>query len=256
MQSLQREISGQESLGHESLGKGSLHVQMLHAQSFHPQLLHRQSLRLPIDGAAYRIAKRSMDLLLAIVLLPVAICLALVVALVVKLDSPGPVLYRHTRVGRRGRPFELLKFRTMFHESDHILRDHLAKDADAWKEWCCYRKLKKDPRITRMGAFLRRSNLDEIPQLLNVLRGEMSLVGPRPLPVDEVRRFSDLAHRRRLSVKPGLTCLWQIAGRNQIFDFKDWVRLDLEYIDNWSLWLDFKILLLTIPAVFRGTGAK
>jgi lipopolysaccharide/colanic/teichoic acid biosynthesis glycosyltransferase len=117
-------------------------------------------------------------------------------------------------------------------------------------------KVTKDPRITPIGKTLRRFSIDEFPQLYNVLRGEMSLVGPRPLPVDEVKRFNDLAHRRRLSVKPGLTCLWQISGRNQISEFQDWVRLDLEYIDNWSLWLDMKILLRTIPVVLAGTGAK
>ena len=117
-------------------------------------------------------------------------------------------------------------------------------------------KVTNDPRITPMGKFLRKYSLDELPQLFNVLRGEMSLVGPRPLPVDEVKRFDNLAHRRRLSVKPGLTCLWQISGRNQISDFKDWVRLDLEYIDNWSLWLDLKILVRTIPAVLDRHGRK
>ena len=253
MQSLQREISGQESLGQESLGKGSLHVQMLHAQSFHPQLLHRQSLRLPIDGAAYRIAKRSMDLLLAIVLLPVAICLALVVALVVKLDSPGPVLYRHTRVGRRGRPFELLKFRTMFHESDHILRDHLAKDADAWKEWCCYRKLKKDPRITRMGAFLRRSNLDEIPQLLNVLRGEMSLVGPRPVVAEELLRYGS-GGGLYTAVRPGVTGLWQVSGRGSL-KYERRIALDVEYVSTWTLGGDVLMLIRTVGAVCTCRGA-
>src|SRR6185503_11173340 len=117
-------------------------------------------------------------------------------------------------------------------------------------------KVTNDPRVTRFGRFLRRYSFDELPQLWNVLRGEMSLVGPRPLPVDEVQRFDDLAHRRRLSVKPGLTCLWQVSGRNNVRDFRDWVRLDLEYIDNWSLWLDFKILVRTIPVVLVGTGAK
>src|SRR5260221_4495475 len=117
-------------------------------------------------------------------------------------------------------------------------------------------KVTNDPRITPVGCFLRKFSLDEFPQLFNVLRFEMSLVGPRPLPVDEVRRFDDLAHRRRLSVKPGLTCLWQIRGRNNVSDFKDSVRLDLEYIDNWSLWLDFKILWRTVPIVLAGTGAK
>jgi lipopolysaccharide/colanic/teichoic acid biosynthesis glycosyltransferase len=117
-------------------------------------------------------------------------------------------------------------------------------------------KVTNDPRVTRVGRFIRRFSLDELPQMVNVLLGHMSLVGPRPLPVDEVQRFDDLAHRRRLSVKPGLTCLWQINGRNEVKNFKDWVRLDLEYIDNWSIWLDFKILFRTVPVVIMGTGAK
>ena len=117
-------------------------------------------------------------------------------------------------------------------------------------------KVTNDPRVTPVGKWLRKYSLDELPQLFNVVRTEMSQAGPRPLPVDEVKRFENLAHRRRLSVKPGLTCLWQISGRNSISDFREWVRLDLEYIDNWSLWLDVKILLRTIPAVFTGAGAK
>jgi lipopolysaccharide/colanic/teichoic acid biosynthesis glycosyltransferase len=117
-------------------------------------------------------------------------------------------------------------------------------------------KITNDPRITRVGRFLRKFSLDELPQIFNVLRGEMSLVGPRPLPVDEVKRFDDVAHRRRLSVRPGLTCLWQISGRNNVCDFDEWVRLDLSYIDNWSFWLDMKILWRTIPIVLMGTGAK
>jgi lipopolysaccharide/colanic/teichoic acid biosynthesis glycosyltransferase len=117
-------------------------------------------------------------------------------------------------------------------------------------------KLSNDPRVTPIGRFLRKFSVDELPQFYNVLRGEMSLVGPRPLPVNEVKRFHDVAHRRRLSVKPGLTCLWQVSGRNNVSDFKDWVRLDLEYIDNWSLWLDLKILWRTVPVVLVGTGAR
>ena len=117
-------------------------------------------------------------------------------------------------------------------------------------------KVTDDPRITGVGKFLRRRSFDELPQLFNVLKGEMSLVGPRPLPVDETMQFDELAHRRRLSVKPGLTCLWQISGRNQVTDFKEWVRLDLEYIDSWSLWLDVKILIKTVPVVIGGEGAK
>jgi lipopolysaccharide/colanic/teichoic acid biosynthesis glycosyltransferase len=117
-------------------------------------------------------------------------------------------------------------------------------------------KVTNDPRVTPVGGFLRKWSVDEWPQMINVLRGDMSLVGPRPLPVDEVKRFDDFAHRRRLSVKPGLTCLWQVNGRNTISDFKEWVRLDLFYIDNWSFWLDLQILAKTVPAVLRGTGAK
>ena len=117
-------------------------------------------------------------------------------------------------------------------------------------------KLTNDPRVTSIGRTIRRWSIDEWPQMINVLRGDMSLVGPRPLPVDEVLRFDDFADRRRLSVKPGLTCLWQVKGRNEVKNFKDWVRLDLEYIDNWSLWLDVKILFQTIPVVVMGTGAK
>jgi lipopolysaccharide/colanic/teichoic acid biosynthesis glycosyltransferase len=117
-------------------------------------------------------------------------------------------------------------------------------------------KLENDPRVTAFGQWLRRRSLDELPQLLNVFLGDMSLVGPRPLPIYEVERFENSAQRRRLSVKPGITCLWQISGRNEVKDFRDWVRLDLDYIDRWSLGLDLKILLRTIPAVIAGSGAK
>ena len=146
----------------------------------------------------------------------------------------------------------MLKFRSMVTDADqhkHELEILNEMNGPVFK-------VSNDPRVTRVGRFLRKFSLDEFPQLINVLRGEMSLVGPRPLPLEEVRRFDDLAHRRRLSVKPGITCLWQVSGRNNVKDFRDWVRLDLEYIDNWSLWLDFKILLRTIPVVLLGTGAK
>jgi exopolysaccharide biosynthesis polyprenyl glycosylphosphotransferase len=173
-------------------------------------------------------------------------------ALLVKFTSPGPVLFRQSRSGLNGAPFTIYKFRTMVTNAEQLKHELESMNEMTGPVF----KVTKDPRITRVGRFLRRFSIDEWPQLFNVLRGEMSLVGPRPLPVDEVKRFNDLTHRRRLSVKPGLTCLWQVSGRNQISEFRDWVRLDLEYIDNWSLWLDFKILLRTIPAVLVGTGAK
>ena len=178
--------------------------------------------------------------------------LLLACILAVKLSSPGPALFRQTRSGINGRPFNLYKFRSMVTNAEqrkHELASMNEMNGPVFK-------IANDPRITTVGKFLRRFSLDELPQLFNVVQGAMSLVGPRPLPVDETKRFEDLSHRRRLSVKPGITCLWQISGRNEVNQFSDWVRLDLDYIDNWSIWLDIKILLLTIPVVFIGTGAK
>src|ERR1700690_43406 len=193
-----------------------------------------------------------MDFAGALILLILLSWLFALLAILIKFTSPGPVFFRQQRSGQNGAPFTLYKFRTMISNAEQFKHELEAMNEMSGPVF----KVTNDPRITPIGKWLRRYSLDELPQLFNVLRGEMSLVGPRPLPVDEVKRFSDLAHRRRLSVKPGLTCLWQISGRNQIKDFKDWVRLDLEYIDNWSLWLDLKILLRTIPAVFSATGAK
>jgi exopolysaccharide biosynthesis polyprenyl glycosylphosphotransferase len=198
------------------------------------------------------ITKLLLDFLGALFLIILFSPLMLVIAALVKFTSPGPAFFRQQRSGLNGAPFEILKFRTMTSNAEQLKHELAAMNEMSGPVF----KVTNDPRITRFGKWLRKYSLDELPQLFNVLRGDMSLVGPRPLPVDEVRRFSDLAHRRRLSVKPGLTCLWQIKGRNQISDFKEWVRLDLEYIDNWSIWLDLKILLLTPPAVLRGTGAK
>jgi len=198
------------------------------------------------------VIKHVMDLVGAFILLIMFSPLFLLIAIAIKLASPGPIFFQQQRSGQNGAPFTLYKFRTMISNAEQFKHELEAMNEMSGPVF----KVTNDPRITRMGKWLRRYSLDELPQLFNVLRGEMSLVGPRPLPVDEVKRFSDLAHRRRLSVKPGITCLWQISGRNQIKDFKDWVRLDLEYIDNWSLWLDLSILLRTIPAVFAATGAK
>ncbi|HET7624571.1 MAG TPA: sugar transferase [Verrucomicrobiae bacterium] len=198
------------------------------------------------------VSKQVVDLFGSFALLVICAIPLLFVALLIRLTSPGPVLFRQQRSGLNGRPFTILKFRTMVTDAEQRKHELASMNEMSGPVF----KMTNDPRITPIGKILRKFSIDELPQLFNVLRGEMSLVGPRPLPVAEVKQFNDLAHRRRLSVKPGLTCLWQISGRNEVTDFKDWVRLDLEYIDNWSIWLDLKILWRTIPAVLLGSGAK
>ncbi len=196
--------------------------------------------------------KGLFDRAIALVAIILFSWLFLAIALVIKFTSPGPVIFRQARGGKNGRPFQILKFRTMVTDAE-MQRDELARmnqnSGPAFKS-------DRDPRITRIGKFLRKSSLDELPQLWNVIRGEMSLVGPRPLPIYEVEKFETTAQRRRLSMKPGITCLWQISGRSNITSFDRWVALDLEYIDNWSLWMDLKILFRTIPVVLFGRGAK
>ncbi|MES2708808.1 MAG: sugar transferase [Verrucomicrobiota bacterium] len=170
----------------------------------------------------------------------------------IKISSPGPAMFSQMRSGRYGKPFRMYKFRTMGTDAE-ARRAELA--ADNQMSGPVF-KVEKDPRIFAFGRWLRKFSVDELPQLVNILMGDMSLVGPRPLPVYEIEQISEVAHRRRLSVKPGLTCLWQVNGRNEITNFDQWVELDLKYIDNWSLWLDITILFRTIPAVFMGAGAK
>ncbi|MEP6662850.1 MAG: sugar transferase, partial [Verrucomicrobiota bacterium] len=204
------------------------------------------------ENSGQAFIKQMFDLLGAVVILAFFLLPMVAVALLIKLTSPGPIFFRQKRSGLNGQPFLMYKFRSMV--SDAEQRKH---ELEALNEMSGpVFKITNDPRTTRLGHWLRKFSIDELPQLFNILRGEMSIVGPRPLPVDEVKRFDDLSHRRRLSVKPGLTCLWQISGRNNVTNFKEWVRLDLEYIDNWSIWLDLKILLLTVPVVFLGRGAK
>jgi exopolysaccharide biosynthesis polyprenyl glycosylphosphotransferase len=214
----------------------------------HPLLVFRST----PEASWQMLAKLLLDFFGALVLLLFAAIPMLVIALLIKATSPGPAIFRQQRSGLNGAPFTIFKFRTMATNAEQFKHELAAMNEMSGPVF----KVTNDPRVTPVGKVLRKFSLDELPQLFNVLRGEMSLVGPRPLPVDEVKRFSDLAHRRRLSVKPGLTCLWQVSGRNEISDFKEWVRLDLEYIDNWSIWLDLLILLRTVPAVFLAAGAK
>jgi exopolysaccharide biosynthesis polyprenyl glycosylphosphotransferase len=192
--------------------------------------------------------KRTIDVVVATLGLLLAAPLCALIYAAVKLDSPGPVFYRHERVGRKGRQFRCIKFRTMVADADALkerLRHLNEREGPFFK-------ISDDPRVTRVGKFLRQYSLDEIPQLWNVLTGDMSLVGPRPHPVDDYERYS-LEHLRRLDVKPGVTGLWQVSARKDP-SFEESIRLDSRYIENWNLALDFKILLKTIPAVLRGEG--
>lgn len=198
------------------------------------------------------LVKRAFDVLVAgtltLLLLPVlAVC-----ALLIKRTSPGPVFFVQERTGWKGRPFRMFKFRTMVVGAEARRPEVLAANEMSGPVF----KATDDPRLTSVGRTLRRYSLDELPQLFNVLRGEMSLVGPRPLPVYETRAFAAFRDHRRYSVLPGLTGLWQVSGRSTIQDFSEWVRLDLEYIDRWSLWLDIKILARTVPVVLSGQGAR
>jgi exopolysaccharide biosynthesis polyprenyl glycosylphosphotransferase len=194
--------------------------------------------------------KRSADVIISFWLLVALAPVLLMTALLIKLTSPGPVLFAQTRMGYGKRPFRILKFRTMVQDAEKLMSqvEHLNETQGPTF------KLKNDPRITPVGRFLRKTSLDELPQLINVLVGDMSLVGPRPLPLRDYQGFSQDRHRRRFSVKPGITCLWQVMGRSSI-GFDEWMALDIRYIEQWSVWLDIKILFRTIPAVFRGSGA-
>jgi exopolysaccharide biosynthesis polyprenyl glycosylphosphotransferase len=196
-------------------------------------------------------AKRLFDIMVSSVLLLLLLPLLLVIAALVKLSSPGPVFFKQNRVGLGKRQFKMYKFRTMIADAEQQLRhlEHLNEVSGP------VFKLKNDPRITPIGKLLRKSSLDELPQLINVLKGEMSLVGPRPLPIRDYVGFNQDWQRRRFSVRPGLTCLWQVAGRTSI-PFETWMQLDLQYIDRWTFWLDLQILMRTIPAVLRGFGAS
>jgi len=173
----------------------------------------------------------------------------------IRLKSPGsPVFFSQMRAGRYGQPFRMWKFRTMVANAEDLL--HKIKEEHGNQMEGPVFKLDNDPRVFRFGSMLRKLSIDELPQLINVVMGDMSLVGPRPLPIYEVEAFCEFSHRRRLSVKPGITCEWQAGGRNKISSFEEWVAMDLNYIDNWSLWLDFQILLRTVPAVLFGRGAR
>jgi exopolysaccharide biosynthesis polyprenyl glycosylphosphotransferase len=193
--------------------------------------------------------KRAIDIALTVLVSPVVLCVSAVIAVAIKLDSPGPIVFAQMRMGSGGRTFPVYKFRTMVNDAEARkaeLVDQNEADGPIFK-------IRNDPRRTRVGQFLRRTSLDELPQLWNILRGEMSWVGPRPATPDEVDRYLPW-HMRRLAAKPGLTGLWQVSGRSDT-TFEEMVRLDIYYVEHWSVLMDLRILLQTIPTVLSGRGA-
>ena len=219
----------------------------LHKRAIPDGYIHYVSVRhKPLQLAT----KRAIDILVSCAALAVLSPLLLLVALLVKATSRGPVLFRQERVGQYGRLFHMLKFRSMIANAEELKSRLLAQNELAGPVF----KMKRDPRITAVGRFIRKYSIDELPQLLNVLRGEMSLVGPRPPLPAEVARY-EAWQRRRLSVRPGLTCVWQVSGRNQI-SFEDWMYLDMQYIDHWSLSRDLELIARTVPVVLTGRGAS
>ena len=202
-----------------------------------------------VEKLSYSILKKLIDIVCGSILIILFIPIYFLIAILIKLSSNGPVLYKWNVVGKNGVPFNSWKFRTMVPKADEIKINLSDKNEMIGPVF----KMKNDPRITRVGKFLRKYSLDESIQFISVLKGDMSLVGPRPAGPIELEGYKDW-QKRRLSVIPGLTGPWQVSGRNKVNHFDDWVKLDLEYIDKWSLWLDFKILFKTIPAAFKGTG--
>jgi Undecaprenyl-phosphate galactose phosphotransferase WbaP len=208
---------------------------------------------LPATLLRYRILKRAMDILVIVLSLPVLLPVIFLVAIMVRLTSPGPVFFSHRRICRDGAFFSMWKFRTMCVNSSDVLEQYLAKHPKARMEWKKTHKLRVDPRITSVGLFLRRTSLDELPQIWNVLRGQMSLVGPRPIVAAEVEKYAErFDHYCR--VKPGVTGLWQVSGRSEL-TYADRVALDCQYVERWSLWSDVKILLRTCRSVMNRDGA-
>ncbi|MCB9871361.1 MAG: undecaprenyl-phosphate galactose phosphotransferase WbaP [Planctomycetes bacterium] len=206
-----------------------------------------------LQFARYALAKRAVDIALCLLMLPFVFPVMLAIMVAIRLESPGPVLFAHRRLGRDGRWFSVWKFRTMVIDADRKLAEYLAEHPELQREWQETHKLKSDPRITRVGRFLRRSSLDELPQIWSVLTGRMSLVGPRPIVADEVVKYGD-AYALYTSVPPGITGLWQVSGRNNT-TYPQRVALDAAYVRNWSIWLDLYVLYRTVKTVLRREGA-
>ncbi len=214
-------------------------------------LLHtKNNLANPINRILKRISEYCLIIPISILCMPIMI----VIALIIKLTSPGPIIYTQNRIGRNGRPFKIYKFRTMYRDAEERLEKILQEDPEAREEWKLNFKLKKDPRVTKIGYFLRKTSLDELPQLFNVIKGEMSLVGPRPVTEEELKEYYKEDGEFYKMVKPGITGLWQVSGRNNT-SYEQRKKLDVWYIQNWCIWLDIVILLQTFKSVIKGEGA-
>lgn len=200
------------------------------------------------------IIKSLFDYTFALSLLPILLLIGILLYMLIKLDSRGPALIKQRRVGKGGKIIEVYKFRTMYQNAEQILENILLENEHLRREWEEKRKLSKDPRVTRLGRFLRKSSLDELPQFINVLKGEMSIVGPRPVTEEELKKYYEEFSSIYLQVKPGITGYWQVSGRSRV-DYKTRVSMDVFYVLNWSIWLDFFILLKTLWVVIRGEGA-
>jgi exopolysaccharide production protein ExoY len=208
---------------------------------------------LPIGSFRYRVLKPLLDLTIVFVSLPIALPLGLILAGLIRATSKGSVLYRHRRIGQFQQPLYVWKFRTMYEDSDHLLEQRLSSSAEAREEWARVQKLRDDPRVTPIGRLLRKTSLDEIPQLLNVLAGDMSIVGPRPI-VDEERPKYGKYFRTYTYALPGITGLWQVSGRCDV-DYPERVLMDVRYVEEWSFWMEIKILLKTVLVILHSKGA-
>lgn len=213
-------------------------------------------LHLPLDCEIKHIpVKRGFDILFSICCLSLGAPVYLIIALIIFLTSPGKVIYAQERIGRGGKPFRCYKFRSMYANADQRLHSLLAADPRLKEEWEKNYKLKKDPRINPFGAFLRKTSLDEIPQFWNVLKGDLSVVGPRPVVKDEISKYYQIKAYKILSVRPGLTGIWQVSGRSNIQSYETRIQMDEFYVDHHSFFLDIKLIAKTIPAMLFSKGA-
>lgn len=208
---------------------------------------------LPIASFQYRVIKPLLDLAVVFVTLPIALPLSLALAALIRLTSKGSVLYRHRRIGQFQQPLYVWKFRTMYENSEEVLEEHLSTNAEAREEWVRTHKLREDPRVTPIGRMLRKTSMDEIPQILNVLAGDMSIVGPRPI-VDEERPKYGRYFPTYTYALPGITGLWQVSGRCDV-NYPERVQLDVQYVEQWSLWMELKILFKTAFVILHSKGA-